>query len=142
MRRFLTPRWLARHALAVVLAAGCLALGWWQLTRAQGGNALSWGYTFEWPVFAAFVVFFWARLVRDERRGPAPAPAPKPPRRRDDTDGAPVRLAPARSVPAAPPATVPDQASDQELDPELAAYNKYLGWLNANPSRSPGEYPG
>lgn len=93
MRRFLAPRWLALHALAVVLAAGCLALGWWQLTRAEGGNALSWGYTFEWPVFAAFVVAFWVKLVRDARRGGPPPP--KPPRR-DDGDGEPIRLTPTR----------------------------------------------
>jgi hypothetical protein len=139
MRRFLAPRWLAIHALAVALAAGCLALGWWQLTRAQGGNALSWGYTFEWPVFSAFVVAFWVKLVRDERRGPAPDPTPRPRPRRDAVDGAPVRLAPARSVERAQPSAA---AADDTGDPELAAYNRYLGWLNANPRRSPSEYPG
>jgi hypothetical protein len=33
-------------------------------------------------------------------------------------------------------------ATDDTGDPELAAYNRYLGWLNANPRRSPSEYPG
>jgi DNA-binding transcriptional regulator of glucitol operon len=141
MWRFLAPRWLAIHALAVVLAAGCLALGWWQLTRAQGGNALSWGYTVEWPVFAAFVVAFWVKLVRDARRGTGPAarqPRPARPARTEDTDGAPVRLGPAPARRLERPAPVPDDADD----PELAAYNRYLGWLNANPHRSPSEYPG
>src|SRR5436305_3916723 len=78
VRRFLTPRWLLRHAIALVLVVGCLALGWWQLDRARGGNALSYGYAVEWPVFALFVVFVWSREVRAERHGgyaPPPPPA-------------------------------------------------------------------
>ena len=71
MRRLLTPAWIARHALALILFAGFLGLGWWQYTRAAGGNALSWGYTFQWPVFALFVGFLWWREVQHERRGDA-----------------------------------------------------------------------
>ncbi len=68
MRRFLSPRWLGLHAAVVIIAAGFLVLGWWQLRRAEGGNALSWGYTFEWPLFAGFVVVFWLKVMRDELR--------------------------------------------------------------------------
>jgi hypothetical protein len=84
-------------------------------------------------------VAFWVKLVRDERRGAAPAPTPRPQPRRDAVDGAPIRLAPARSVERAQPSAAAD---DDTGDPELAAYNRYLGWLNANPRRSPSEYPG
>ena len=56
---------LARHALALVLTGGCLALGWWQLDRASSGNTLSWAYTLEWPLFALFVVWVWVRAARD-----------------------------------------------------------------------------
>src|SRR5215207_9551398 len=54
MKGLWTPAWIARHVLAIVLVLAFLALGWWQFDRASGGNALSWGYTFEWPLFAAF----------------------------------------------------------------------------------------
>ena len=66
MRRFVTPGWLLRHAALVLLVAGFLVLGWWQLGRARGGNALSFGYAIEWPVFALFVIFLWYREVRAE----------------------------------------------------------------------------
>ena len=31
---------------------------------------------------------------------------------------------------------------DDSDDPELAAYNRYLAWLNANPHANPADYPG
>jgi DNA-binding transcriptional regulator of glucitol operon len=128
MRRFLTPGWVARHVLTVVLIAGFLALGWWQLSRATGGNALSWAYTVEWPVFAAFVAFMWVREVRlelsQDRPAEPPPPATVPVRR-------PVRVA----RPGGP-------VADQPADPELDAYNDYLAWLNANPGARPADYPG
>jgi hypothetical protein len=80
MSRLSTPRWLARHALALALVAGCLGLGWWQLGRAWGGNALSIGYAIEWPFFAGFVVFVWVRAIRlDGRPAAPPPPAPREP---------------------------------------------------------------
>jgi len=65
----LRPRWLGWHAFVVVATAGMLLLGNWQLRRAESGNELSWAYTFEWPLFAAFTVFFWFKSLRDELRG-------------------------------------------------------------------------
>jgi hypothetical protein len=43
-----------------------LWLGSWQLHRAESGNSLSWAYTFEWPLFAIFAVYFWVKTIRDE----------------------------------------------------------------------------
>jgi hypothetical protein len=126
MRRLVTPRWLARHALAAVLVAGCLGLGWWQLRRAAGGNALSWAYAVQWPVFAGFLVFIW---VREIRRALGLA-GPRSPR----TGGEPARR---------PVLTYrPLPAVEDRNDPELAAYNHYLAWLNANPGARRGDYPG
>ena len=65
-RFLITPRWLGWHLAMVVAVAGMLALGYWQLRRAEEGNALSWAYTFEWPIFAVFAVVFWAKTIRDE----------------------------------------------------------------------------
>jgi len=132
MRRFLTPGWVARHVLAVALIVGFLALGWWQLDRAAGGNALSWAYAVEWPVFAGFVAFMWLREVRLELRRDRPASAgPAGPA----VDAAPRARRPVRVARPAPVASLP-------ADPELDAYNDYLAWLNANPGARPADYPG
>ncbi len=65
-RFVITPRWLAWHAFTVAAVFGMLWLGDWQFHRAEGGNALSWAYTFEWPVFSAFGLVFWAKTILDE----------------------------------------------------------------------------
>ena len=132
MKGLWTPAWIARHVTAVVLVATFLGLGWWQYHRASGGNGLSWAYTFEWPVFALFVVFLWVREVQIERRRedgpPAPPAEPEP--------GAPVAV----RRPVRVPARRPEPADDD--DPQLAAYNDYLAWLAAHPGARPGDYPG
>ena len=64
----LRPRWLAWHSFVVISTVGMLLLGDWQLHRAESGNELSWAYTFEWPLFAAFTVYFWIKSLHDELR--------------------------------------------------------------------------
>jgi DNA-binding transcriptional regulator of glucitol operon len=122
----LTPGWLAGHALMVVAVATMLGLAGWQLSRATSGNMLSWGYTIQWPVFAGFVVFLWWREVQRARRG---EPAPR------TTFGGKPPVVTTRSGPA-------EAAYDDSDDPELAAYNRYLDWLSANPGARPVDYPG
>ena len=119
----ITPKWLGWHAFAVVATLGMLWLGDWQFHRAESGNALSWAYTFEWPIFAVFGVVFWAKTIRDEFKPSAdpgnapevalPAGAGVAPVRDDGAGGAKA-----------------DAADDEEADPELAAYNAYLARLN------------
>jgi hypothetical protein len=63
-------RWFSRRALLLhlefaVLVCGCLAAGWWQATRALGGNGLSWFYTFEWPAFALVAIAAWWHLIHE-----------------------------------------------------------------------------
>jgi hypothetical protein len=132
--RFLTPRWLARHALVVVLVSAFLALGWWQVSRARDGNMLSYGYAVEWPLFAGFVVFVWVKEIRLElRRGTPepPAPAADVPDELADLPGyVPFRV---DVTPRAP-------VGGADGDPELVAYNRYLEWLAANPGRRPSDY--
>jgi DNA-binding transcriptional regulator of glucitol operon len=140
MKGLWTPAWIARHLAAIVLVLGFLALGWWQFHRASGGNSLSWGYTFEWPVFAGFVVFMWIREIQHERQGP-PDPVPKdaePATHPQRLPGEPVTVGRPVRVPARPAAT----AGDVTDDPTLAAYNDYLAWLAAHPNARPGDYPG
>lgn len=120
----ITPRWLAWHAFAVLAAWGMLWLGDWQFHRAEGGNALSWAYTFEWPVFTTFGVIFWAKTIIDEYRSPG----------RAAKAGVGAALTQVESMALPPAAHTPaghdDQADD---DPELAAYNSYLAKLNGRP---------
>ena len=121
-RFLLTPRWLAWLGFVIAATAGMLWLGLWQFRRAESGNALSWGYTFEWPLFAAFAVVFYVRTVLDEvrgRRGGAKnAPA-------QDTAADPDAGLPGRGAagPAAP-------AAEEAPDPELDEYNAYLARLS------------
>lgn len=128
MKRLLTPGWLAGHALMVVMVATMLGLAGWQLSRATGGNMLSWGYTFQWPIFAGFVVYLWWREVQRALRG-EPEPA------RPGPDGGHRPVIARHSVAAT-------AAYDDADDPELAAYNRYLAWLSANPGARPVDYPG
>ena len=78
-----------------------LWLGHWQFHRAESGNALSWGYTFEWPLFAAFALVFYVRTVLDEVRGrrgakAAPAEASTVQASTGDPAARPARTAPGR----------------------------------------------
>ena len=74
----LQPRWLCWHAFVLAAAAGMTWLGLWQLRRAESGNELSWAYTFEWPLFAGFALYFWVRSLRDELRPHASGSDPGP----------------------------------------------------------------
>jgi hypothetical protein len=127
-RFLLRPRWLGWHLLMVVSFWGMLWLGDWQLHRALSGNALSWAYTFEWPLFSCFAVVFWAKTIRDEfriKRGVlATNPTADP---QDDLPGGALRAK------AVQPATA--EAAADEDDEELTAYNAYLARLNAEVKR-------
>ena len=122
----ITPRWLGWHAFAVLAAFGMLWLGDWQFHRAESGNALSWAYTFEWPIFAVFGVVFWAKTIRDEFKphtDPGDAPEVELP------VGAGASAAVGAGVGAGGPGARVTEEEDED-DPELAAYNAYLARLN------------
>lgn len=143
------PLWTSRravvlHVTAAVVVPGCLALGWWQLGRAIGGNELSWAYTFEWPLFAGYGLYMWWRLVHDQPGARADGDPAGP------EDGAPAepgadaepggRTAPGAGAPGdagqgAVPAAAGGPPSADGEDEELAAYNRYLAALNASGRR-------
>jgi hypothetical protein len=74
--RWLTPGAIKLHVLLVVLVVPMLALGVWQLERAMDGHTRSWAYAVQWPAFAAYAVYMWWNLLRDQpgfgRRRPDP----------------------------------------------------------------------
>ena len=111
----LRPRWLAWHLFAVVATLGMLWLGRWQLHRAESGNELSWAYTFEWPLFAIFCVYFWAKTLRDELRGQVNAGAP------------PAAAVTAEPAGAADTAAAAD-AYVERLRAEVSRHGKWHGW--------------
>ena len=118
-RFLITPKWLGWHAFVILSVLGMLWLGNWQLHRAESGNALSWAYTFEWPLFAIFAVVFWAKTIRDEVHPPAPA---------EPRDA----VALPGGIPVPPPGAPRPPGGDEEPgedDEELAAYNAYLARL-------------
>jgi hypothetical protein len=119
-RFLISARWLAWHLVVAGSVYGMLALGDWQLHRAISGNALSWAYTFEWPIFAVFAVVFWAKTIRDEFHPPA-VPAPEDVALPAGAAAGAAR--PGAAVPAGEPATPEEEA-------ELAAYNAYLARLH------------
>lgn len=165
MRRLTSPGWLLKHAIVLALVAAFLILGWWQFGRAEQGNALSLGYTFEWPFFAAFVIFMWVREMRITLYGP---PGDRRPRgdapdeitERTGTGAAsrrtgegvdadrPATRAATSDLPAGVTAFDLDaalarRAREQRSSPgvdEASDYNQYLAWLAAHPNARPRDY--
>ncbi len=60
--------------LAIVL---CSSAGWFETSRALGGNTLSWVYAFEWPFLGIYGIFMGRRLLAEER-GTIPEKAEEP----------------------------------------------------------------
>jgi DNA-binding transcriptional regulator of glucitol operon len=110
-------------ALAIVGAAGCLALAWWQWTRFESasGSFQNLGYALQWPLFAGFVVYAYYKFVRYEDAPPEPKP-------RDSATEIPDGLLPEK----------PSAASGlTDDDPALREYNAYLAEL----ARKDKEHP-
>jgi DNA-binding transcriptional regulator of glucitol operon len=110
--RRITLRRLAIAVLCVVSLAVCLGLAWWQWQRYESvsGTWQNLGYVLQWPLFGlfpAFLVWRMRRLRALHAQQPAPAPAPSP----------------------APEPRRPVRQDDD--DPVLAEYNRYLAELNA-----------
>ena len=77
--RFLfTPKWLGWHAFDGRRGRwACWRSATGSSTAPRPGNALSWAYTFEWPIFAVFGVVFWAKTIRDEFQPARPGRGPE-----------------------------------------------------------------
>ena len=65
-RRWFSRRAMLLHLYVLIVAPGCALAGWWQATRALGGNELSWVYSVEWPIFALLAIGGWWQLVHED----------------------------------------------------------------------------
>lgn len=121
----ITPRWLAWHAFTVAAVWGMLWLGDWQFHRAVSGNALSWAYTFEWPIFAAFGIVFWAKTIIDEGK-----PKPVTPADGEEAESGAAAESATAGLPARRHVPAGEAEDDGEGDnTELDEYNAYLARL-------------
>jgi hypothetical protein len=111
-QRWLSARALKLHAALLLWSPGCLVAGWWQVTRAMGGNGLSYLYSIEWPIFALVGVWGWWSLLHTD-----PEAVGVKAQRRLEAEAA-----------AAGPPVVPVRRTDEE-DEALAAYNDRLAEL-------------
>ena len=118
------------HLAALVVVPGFLVLGWWQVTRALGGNALSWVYSVEWPFFAGYAVYMWWKLSHEE-------PGTRSWGRRAARSGPEmVAAGDAASPPPPPRGEGPAAPGDPGAeDDDLDGYNRYLEALNASGRR-------
>ncbi|HVC71985.1 MAG TPA: hypothetical protein VNC61_17140 [Acidimicrobiales bacterium] len=128
-----TDRNVLTHLTAAVVVPGCLALGWWQITRALSGNTLSWAYAFEWPIFAGYAVFLWWKLIHDQPGGEPIVDPDRAETKEAESPGAGTTGAGAHPESEAAGATAGSE--DEDEDEELASYNRYLGALNASGKR-------
>ncbi|HEY1968737.1 MAG TPA: hypothetical protein VGH89_12380 [Pseudonocardia sp.] len=139
MRGFVfAPRWVAGHLLVVLAVASCILLGRWQWHVSMHTHSLqNLAYAVQWPLFAVFFAVMWWRMLRlevrkrngefDEESGHTWGTSPEP-------AVAAVTAAKPAAPPPAGPAT-PEPADTDPEDAELAAYNRMLAELAAQPER-------
>jgi hypothetical protein len=133
-------RWLSRRAIFLHLAfilfvPFCVWATWWQISRAEDGNDLSYLYTFEWPVFALLGLYFWWMFLHTDYekvglRGMKNQSAP---------DGSGQEAGEVQSVKIAAAVTAASPAettSAPDESPELAAYNARLAALSTQGAKT------
>jgi hypothetical protein len=107
------------HLTLAIGFPGCMAAGWFELSRALGGREIAWVYAFEWPLYGLCGIYLWWRLLHAESSTESPVQT----------------IENAEPVSSIARATVDD-------DPELAAWQLYLKNLHeidppgAPPARS------
>ena len=126
----LTRRWVVLTTVILLAQPAFAWLGWWQWGRgARTHDIQNVGYAFQWWSFGILAIGGWAKLLRDElreRSGKAPPPTP--------AEATPTQRARKRAMAVAvSQRSAPVPVVEELPDAELAAYNDYLAWLNANP---------
>jgi DNA-binding transcriptional regulator of glucitol operon len=114
------PRAMALHVSLIVWMGMCATAAWWQVGRAVEGNALSFMYAIEWPVFGVLGVLGWFAMLNLEK-----VSASKETERREYEE---------RMRAQAQAARARAREADAE-DPALAAYNDHLASLATKTKR-------
>jgi len=114
--KWFSPRAILLHLTLIGWVSGCSAAAWWQIARAADGNALSYLYAIEWPIFAIAGVLGWYALLNIEKVTEAQEQA-----RREYEEKMRQEAQQARVV--------------DEESPELAAYNNHLAALAKQPRK-------
>jgi DNA-binding transcriptional regulator of glucitol operon len=146
-------RWLSRRAVflhlgCLLFVPFCIAATWWQITRAEDGNGLSYLYTFEWPVFALVGIYFWWQFLHTDyekvglkgmrNQVAANAESPESQPGQIATEATTLAAIPALAD-AADPVPITTHGAPQvqfDEDPELAAYNARLAALASRGGRT------
>lgn len=118
--KYFSRRALGLHLCLVLWLLMCVSAAWWQVTRAFGGNSLSYLYAVEWPCFAVLGFVGWWALLHNERPSKWQEDA-----RREYEERMRSEAAAARAV---------DSIEESE-DPTLAAYNDHLADLAQTPKK-------
>lgn len=122
----MSPRWVGWGVVTLAAAVACILLGRWQLGRAEeSGNLQNWGYAVQWPLFAVFFALLWWRMLRLDTR------AGKPEQAAEAAEAATEPAPPAATRQRPPPPRHAEVVRQEQDDPELAAYNRYLAELAA-----------
>ena len=132
-------RWLSRRAVFLHLGfllfvPFCIVATWWQITRAEDGNGLSYLYSVEWPVFAILGVYFWWMFLHTDYDAVGLKGMQNQvddPHDADDADDADDAQ---HTQPA--PIQVAVVAQRGEEDDELASYNDRLAALAASGAKT------
>ena len=146
------------HITLLVVLPLLAWLTWWQLTRAESGNSLSWAYVVLWPAFALYAVYTWWQLIHDQAaRVPGRARPAAPSAPVVDAVGTPAdtaarppgwALSGGRDRNMAIAASAPIDSSTggrgerftlqtPEEAARLAEYNRYLAGLSADDAGAP-----
>lgn len=138
LRLILSPRWIMWHLLTIGAMVTCGLLAAWQWGKAGSamGSALNVGYGLQWPLFAVFFGVMWFRLLRMElraRSGEQPEVHTAPAYEQHESLHRPTQpMAPEVASPfgSGPAARRPGPApAGEDIDPDLAAYNRMLALL-------------
>ncbi len=120
--KWFSSRALVLHLSLIAWLALCAVAAWWQVGRAVQGNALSFMYSIEWPVFGVLGVLGWFAMLNMER---ATEEEERERREYEERMRAEAQAARARA----------DAAAAEREDPVLAAYNDHLAKVAVQPKK-------
>ncbi len=120
--KWFSSRAIFLHLALIAWLALCAVAAWWQVGRAVQGNALSFMYSIEWPVFGVLGVLGWFAMLNMER---ATEDEERERLEYEERMRAEARAARARA----------ESVAAEKEDPLLAAYNDHLAQVAVQPKK-------